>query len=497
MFRSASSKRFVTDVTSLSSSNLLSSIVRLIRGFIIIRLLTPELYGTFNLFTLILFYTKYSHLGYIHGAGRELMFATGRGDRERMRVIRNTAFTVVTALTGLIVVAIVLYAIFMVRDNLTRFGLFMVAVQTQLLRTYAFFDLEANIRKEFVFIGKLNLAASLVGTALAIGGTYFFNVYGLIASLVVTQGFQFVLLARKMRLGLGLGFNRHYAVRLLQIGFPIMLGSIAYWLLRTTDKTLIAMFMDRAALGLYSFAVFVNGFLMTAVDGLGQVLTPHFLQTYGRTGQVESMRRMFEQISRILAFAIPPLLGTVVLAVDYPVAMLLPRYTGSLDAIRVLVGSTFFMALAGPAGLVLVALNRQKLQAGMLWSALVIHIGINYLLIRSGYGIGGVAVGTLLAQAVSCILQQAVASSYYYPGVSKVRFFLPLYIPFVWAGVAVWIVWHSIGVGGADLWTTGFRLVVFWGTYCPILLWGIKSTKLFSYVPWRRVFIKVSEDTAL
>ncbi len=76
-----------------ASSQLLSSSISLITGFVIMRLVNPESYGLFTSFQVYLGYITLMHGGVLNGISRELPYLLGKGEKSySLELVSNANF---------------------------------------------------------------------------------------------------------------------------------------------------------------------------------------------------------------------------------------------------------------------------------------------------------------------------------------------------------------------------------------------------------------------
>ena len=77
-----------------ASSQIISHFLRIISGFLVIRTLDPETYGTFTGVGIYLGYFALGHIGVINGLGREFPYQPGKGNEDYGRQLANTTMVV-------------------------------------------------------------------------------------------------------------------------------------------------------------------------------------------------------------------------------------------------------------------------------------------------------------------------------------------------------------------------------------------------------------------
>ena len=92
---------FLKTVANFIARNGIGNVLRLVAGFLVVRLVSPEEYGTFTSAGIFMGYLFIAQFGIVDGLSREFPFLTGRGRDELAQQFSHTAFTLISILSGL------------------------------------------------------------------------------------------------------------------------------------------------------------------------------------------------------------------------------------------------------------------------------------------------------------------------------------------------------------------------------------------------------------
>jgi O-antigen/teichoic acid export membrane protein len=172
----------------------------------------------------------------------------------------------------------------------------------------------------------------------------------------------------------------------------ILLGSASSEVLTRTSVILLGVLGDDQDVALYHAAArlaLMNVFVLRA---LTSVAAPHFSELYS-AGRFAELRAMFRR-QCLLSFA-----GGVPIFVflwtfpDFVLGMFGPEFAVSETTLRVLSIGYLASAAAGPCGTALMMIGRERAYAGITFTALVVGVAANYILIQQ-LGALGAAVAT-------------------------------------------------------------------------------------------------------
>jgi len=139
---------------------------------------------------------------------------------------------------------------------------------------------------------------------------------------------------------------------------------------------------------------------------------------------------------------LPILIGALYLSLPLVISVFLPAYLPGVAAARIIGIGIFFYGILGLTDYFLVTIGKLKQYALFGCVALFLNIVLDYLFIRLGYGIEGVALGGTL---ITYFFYSSIVIGYSLLHYTKrfsdlVRYFARLWLPFVYMIVLLWLV---------------------------------------------------------
>lgn len=469
------------DSVALYGSTYIAVFFRFLQGFATAWLLGPALYGLRTVFGLIVDYEWFSHLGTFNAMHKEMPYHRGRGDHETAERIGNTVYGVNLAyalgLAALLLLAAAYASAFLDVERIYIDFLIFFAVFVVVSRIRNFYGARLVVDKESVLLGKVRILHDAAGSTLAAAFIYLWSLRGLFVALVLMNLISLAYIRARTTYRPRMILDFRLAWRLVEIGFPIMLISLVFILLRSVDKLLIASMMTREALGYYAAAAIIAAMLIdTTADVVSVLAFPRIMERLGQTGDRTQLRPYVEQPAVLIAYLAPLLIAALFLGVHLPIRFLAPEYLPSIDVARILVLGHFFFVVATTGLTVCVALNEQIRMVGLALLAVAVNAAANVIVIRAGWGIEGVALGTGFSNLVfgGLVLWYAMRCLEVSPG-DYFSFSALIYLPFVWTVLALvaidrFVPVPPVGFAG-DLALSLGRYLLFLVAYAPLLLW--------------------------
>lgn len=391
-------KRFLQQATLYSGSLLISRLLLSVRGIIIPKFLGPVHYGIYNGLFLIPDYLVHFHFGSLSALKREIPFCYGKGDLARAQRIRDIVFTqyLGTVLASAAVLSIITFFIRHHYSSETIISLWLVCI---LVVVQAFVDafLENLLRTDnrFDVLSNAEIFKSFIGFFLMIIMIWFWHLYGLIISIILSTVLKGIYITWKTSYRLSWVWDTKELKRLISIGFPIIAGIILIAFFESVDRLIIIRYLDSRQLGYYALALTISKFLLIAQTGVYGILEPKVYKLYAEKGEIVALQNITIQPMVILTLLYPPIMGLAYIGAPYFIHLLLPKYLPSLTCVHIMIVGSFFSIFFLGTYTFIVAINRQIIIVWVTTVGIVISVGINYLLIKAGQGIEGVALGTV------------------------------------------------------------------------------------------------------
>lgn len=393
-------KAIARQMVQLSSANVFVQVARFVKNLAFARLLGPNLFGLWNGLQVILVYGANTHLGVLHALNREIPLSRGRGNLELIPRIARVSLGF--SLLATLFVAAIVFAVGSALDpaQIEAGALKLIAVVLVAQQLFQFFSFLFRAEDDFGRLAKVLIIAAALELVASIALVYWigFNgsFYGFLISFLCSA---LICLHWRPELLRGFEIDFKLVVRLIRIGFPLMLVGLSYGLLTTFDRVLIIKFLGAEQLGYYALgplALTAIAYIPTTVN---QVMYPKFGERYGKTGDRKSLAGFVRVSMLITAHLMGLVLGVAFLTIPL-VTFFLPNYAPGIPAARILFAGFYFFSLVGPAANMMVTIDRQIQYLLWLVAAAILVATLNTAALIFNLGIEGVAASTGVSYAI-------------------------------------------------------------------------------------------------
>jgi O-antigen/teichoic acid export membrane protein len=435
--------KILKDIINYSSSALISQALAVIAGFWVARILGPADYGIWNAVSLVLVYGAYSEFGILSAMGRDLPFYQGKGDQKMTASIEGAARHS-TFLGSLFAAFVTIIVSFLPgQPPMMALGLRVMAIILILQQIYTYHRIVLRSYNHFGELSRQQIVFALLTAVLSVIGVTVFGFEGrLIAAVFASVAILFYAVHRNPWRPVP-KFNASVSWSLMRVGMPILISGFVLSLLTTVDRLMVITFLDAEQLGYLGLALMVTNVVCLIPGMASQVLYPRITYHFGNADKnVAALRPYVLNPPVILSLLLPLVIGPVYLILPFVISVFLPAYTPGITAARLIVIGVFFYSVIGLSDYFLVTIGKLKQYILFGCIALVFNIVLDYLFIRIGYGIKGIAIaGTLLTYFFySCIVIGYALSHYTRQLLDWVRYFFQLWIPFVFMIALLWFV---------------------------------------------------------
>lgn len=388
------------------SSNYISLFLTSLMGIVIRKILGPSSMGIFSLVMLFLDYAAFSYMGIHKAVSLEIPYYTGKGDFIRVRKIKEILITF-SILSSLIICAGVLVWMLVCRQTIAK-DLFFAGIAGcvifTLRRVYNAYIMLVRSRDDFHFASLAVLVDTIANTVLTFVFIIKFNIYGLFYAMMLTYAINVFFVVKWSKEPFVWGFDFKVFWGLFKYGFPLMVIGFASEILSSIDRLMITKFLGIEALGVYSVATMCMNYLNGVSQHFNVVLLPKVLGEYGKRNSVDDIKKFVTHTAKVWTLIMPIFLAGTFFFIDPLVFYVLPKYSSGVAASKILVFCTFFIALNIYADHFIASLKKQVAAFFLNIIALSVNVGANYYFIKIGWGIAGVALGTVLSTFVSFTL---------------------------------------------------------------------------------------------
>ena len=220
------------------------------------------------------------------------------------------------------------------------------------------------------------------------------------------------------------GFERARLPSLVKEGMPMLAGAVAFETLRPggatgADQAVILATLGPTPLAVYRITSIVCQGLYYPFNALSTVMYPRFQQRYGQAQTTASLQRFVELQLRVLADVLLAGIAVLIVALPPAIAAFLPKYTGTIPPLRIMLVATYFVALAGPGAQLLLTIHKQVAALAIALPATALAFAAGW--VGSRFGLEGVAAGVAGACVVEFLALNAYALSHLVGAAAIVR----------------------------------------------------------------------------
>lgn len=483
-------KRITTDSLIVIGSTYFLHVIGMIVGLVNSRILGPVNIGLMSGLQLIIFWSGFLHLGILSAAQREIPYFITRGDRDKARIISGVSAIASFLPTLLVSLGIIAFALIQRPDMeprvfwgvMTSAGwLFLVMTQSYIMsvpvRGYSRFDAHAwgNI-----FMGTCGQTVSILAV-------YWSGIYGLYGFQLITILIYIFTVKRILKFRIHFQWDRTEALRLIGIGFPLMLVSMAIIFSQTIDRALILSIVGGepalALLGMLYVSNIMVTFLMVAINSFSSVILPTFRARIGEHPEPKTLIDIVEGPTLLFSFCMAIFVSLTSIWAAAAVRWALPQFAGGIGPMYIFAWIGFVATFEIFSSVILSTLDRQWHLLIFPATALALQIILDIHVLKSGGGLIQIACVTLAARGLIGLCGFLYGSSRVLGFRRSVEIGILSLIPGVASALAVII--GIIYMPYTDkqfmslIFTGSLRSLIVLGAWVPLLLLLKRRTSLF------------------
>jgi O-antigen/teichoic acid export membrane protein len=453
--------KLLRDARLMSAAALIGVGMAALRSLLILRILGPETIGVWKTVMVIYLAGDILRLGVSKGMGMRVPQWLGQGREDEARRDALAAGTWVL-IAGLGFAALLTAVSFVVPSPEYQLAFRLMALVMFCAQPHQYLRELASANQRFALRSQELLLAGAIDLALGLMLSAWLGLLGVGLGTAFAITLPAFFLWKRQPDAFAFAFDAKRILELIRAGAPFSLADSSFALLRFTDLLLITPLLGAAMAGYYSVSLLINEFSMfIAIYGVNQVVGPHLLREFGRTGCLRAASALYETPLRIFACGLPPLLAIGMLLLDPCVRLILPQYERGIEAAEVTLWGILFLCIHMTVNPAFQA-ARQFRTLFQLFAVMIFAAGAaQWCVIRSGGGLREIAwtsVALLGAFAVSelALARRAAGHS----GMEIIAFAGGLIAP-----VAIVM---AVMQASAD-WPLAGRLALLIGAYVPLL----------------------------
>lgn len=370
------------------------------------KLLSPELYGLWNLLKMIPAYATYAHLGTRDMARYAIPFHASRGEEEHNAAVRGTVMKGSLA-ANLAVAALTLPLALLPGLALhERAGVAAAAVVVLLTWRFEYQITLLKADQDFRLIARLNYLKSTAAVVLSLGLILLLGVWGLYAAAVLTLALPLVYMQPRHDWGPHGAFSFALYKDLARKGLPITLFEVISVLLMTSGRVLVSWRLGNEQLGYFALSAMVLSGLMQFPGAAREIIEPRLMERMGQ-GHGVAYEDFFLRPLVNTAFYMPFLAAGVAAVFPSFCTLYLPRYASGIPAVQIMALAAYCMALVFVFRGLLVALNWQAGAIKLMVLLLAVNLAAGLAVLEAGLGITGMAAVTAACCGLLALLLTA------------------------------------------------------------------------------------------
>ena len=376
---------------------------QVIKGFLLAKILGPELFGLFGIFILIQQYLVYSNLGVQYALNIKLSVNDDNQSvfTEKIKSIINSSFALFVFTSILLIVISLLIIYFKVDFNYsvpTSYFIFGLLGITLLFHLQEIFLNIFRIQKKFYII----LATEILVSISAIIVIPFFNGLELLYAVVISWFLALVLSISIFKI------NYKYEIKwdtkmikpLILIGVPFLIYNFSFNLISMTSRSYVAYFYEIKEMGYFTFAVSLTTALMLIFNSATWIIYPRIISKLSdKNLNINDQKLLlFDLTKKTLSILFILALGSILFL---PVIFyFLPEYSLSFKSVVILLINQIIVNSGFAVSSYLVGRDLFKLLISSSFIALIVCILISQIFITLNFDYSWIAFANLIASII-------------------------------------------------------------------------------------------------
>lgn len=401
----------IRDTALYGAANNIAQLIGVVNSIALRRFMGPTAMGIWSILQVILGYCGYASFGTTKALMRDYPYLRGRGEHEKADQLKDLVWTFSMAGSVIPAVLISLYLVFdWSRLELPlRIGLLFIVLFLFVQRFYDMIMALLRSDKKFTVLSQLIVLNAVLGLGVSFVLVWKWKLYGLLAgTALVTLGCLFFVRKASPYRFRG-RWDRPALMKELKLGIPLVATAFLVELLKSMDKWILAQKLSFHDVGLYSIAMMASSYVYSFPMMFAHVWYPHLQEEYGRKGNASGIGDYLLKPVLALSVLCPFLAGLAIFLIPVLIHIFLPLFTAGVLPMKIYLVGTFFILLAQFGGNFLVTLDRYLVNIPILLVSLALNFVLNLNFINLGWGLPGVALGSVCSFIFYGIVSYGVA----------------------------------------------------------------------------------------
>jgi O-antigen/teichoic acid export membrane protein len=378
---------------------------------LITRNLGAEAMGIYALsLTVASIFSLFGKLGFDTATLRFVAEHNARGEKEKVAIVLNRIMKIVLPAGILLSVLMFLSSpfiadyIFHKRHLVPYFRIISLAMLPMILTAISSSSLQGLKKiKLYAFLGNMSNQVFSIIALLAL--LYFFNRNASVVVIAYSIASIFTALMAVLFLNRYIKIRKIFSPKktdetfklskLLSVSFPMLLSSSMFLVMSWTDTIMLGIFRTEGDVGIYNVAMRVAGITSIMLTSVNSIAAPKFAEFYG-TKDMSGLRDTVRQSTRMIFWTSFPILLILFTFPSFILGIFGNEFRAGVYALMILTFGQFINSVSGSVGYILQMTGNHKVFRNIIFTAALINIFLNYLLIPA-YGITGAALASMVS----------------------------------------------------------------------------------------------------
>lgn len=396
MKTSETKKSIVKNIIIYMPGRYFSQFLGVFTSLLIKRFLGPFYTGIWSFLRIVVQYVDYFELGTSLAIYYKIPFYNGRGDAGKVEDVKDNVFTFLLLSSLVASISIIAYALFFSRSLSPEifFGLLGVAIIVVAEKILAFNVMLLRANKNYGVLSKSVYFDAILNLSLVLLIVSNFKLYGMVVVTIVLPVMNIIFILYHVNYGVKIRLAWSKIISYIRFGFPLYVTGILNTIFDNVDNLIIVGMLGFQQLGVYSIAMMAKNYSRQVSIGFGHVTGPHFMEDYGKHGNVKMLESYVTKGSFAISSFMSIVLGIVFIFSTPLIMTILPSFAAGLTAMKILLITSFFASLVDFPYDYIVAVRRRSVLVLFVCIALILNSSLSYILIKNGLGINGAAIAT-------------------------------------------------------------------------------------------------------
>lgn len=469
-------KAIIMHIFKYASAQYFSQFIGFFNAVLMRRFLGPVYMGTYSLLKVILEYGSYTSVGTDTTLCYKLPMLRGQGNEEGASRMNKTIFNFVMTTSFVYALSIFIYALIL-RETYSPemfIGLIVISVLILIQRISSYYINVLRSYKDFHILSIIIVFEAVTNLLLTVSVVGKFKIYGLYAALIIMPILTIICIRFLTKQRFKFSFDFKGIVAHIKFSVPLFINDGLNLILYSIDRIMITGMLGLEQLGFYSIALMVRTYGGGIATNFSVVIQPYFMESIGRKDSVETAQKYIIISSMVTAYMMSFILSCIYIIATPFIYYILPKFIPGLAAMRIFLVVTFFLTMVQYYYDYLVSQSKQAKVVPCTIIAIIISFILNYIMIKKGFGITGVAASTAIGAIISFIMISICALAQMQKK-HILRSLCEVFCPLVYSVGMLCVLTHAIVLGNLVL-AAFIKLIVFFIVFMPALYYLNKNT---------------------